>query len=697
VNPIARPAPGGLGATRLVAALVAAVVGLLLPAGTARAINAIQRENAQPGTAAWNLPGGTATDVATPSSHIQGYTSQPSVAPGDALQLHVSTTPASPYRVEIYRLGWYQGRGGRLIGCLPSCTSGHAGRSWPVPAPDPATGELAAGWPVTDATRVASTWTTGYYVAKLVLTGGPDRGQGSWVPFIVRAPAGTHSALLVQAPVNTWEAYNDWGGKSLYAFNSTGAQVPASNSVAAAMVSFNRPYANATDVFLYEYDLVRFLERKGYDVSYQTDVDTDANPGSLLGHRLDMVSGHSEYWSPAMRDAWEAARDAGVNLAFIGGNIGYWQARYQDGDRTLVEYRSAALDHTAPSPADTTVEFSAPPVDRPECTLEGIGYPGGLALTGDPVRSYAVSAAAASSPWFAATGLVPGDTLPDSVGYEWDSVQPGCATPPLTVLLHFGGLHGDPGLKGSPNSADAITYTAASGAHVFSDGSLQLVWFLDSYGHQPHADLRVQKLFTNIFDALGSAPPAVPPPAPFALRSPRRRAVLWSPRPQLRWTASTDAGAGIAGYLVAVDGRTLGFTSRTTFTPPRDLAPGRHTWRIIALDEAGGERASGTRMFTVRSVRLQPLSRAWVLAHGFTVRIDCAVRCRITARLRAGQHGGFYRLASTSRRAGLHTLRLRPAPAVTRALRQTRAHRLALLVQVRTASGAHTVTFTLRW
>ena len=144
--------------------------------------------------------------------------------------------------------------------------------------------------------------------------------------------------------MNTWEAYNDWGGKSLYTFNSTGPVVPASGTVAAAMVSFNRPFANAIDVFQYEYDRVRWLERNGYDVSYQTDVDTDENPASLLGHRLDVVSGHDEYWSRAMRNAWEAARAAGVNLAFLGGNIGFWQARYAAGDRTLIEYRSAKLD-----------------------------------------------------------------------------------------------------------------------------------------------------------------------------------------------------------------------------------------------------------------------------------------------------------------------------------------------------------------
>ncbi len=664
------------------------------PASASRAANAIQLENAKPGTSAWNLPGGSTRDIGHPSAHIQGYGSEVSVAPGDTLQLHVSTNPAAPYRVEIYRLGYYRGLGGRLITCLPSCTGHALGSDRPVPAPDPSTGILDAGWPVTDSATVGSGWMSGYYVAKLVLTGGPDAGQGSWVPFIVRAPSANHSAILVQASVNTWEAYNNWGGKSLYVFNSSGAEVPASGSVEAAMVSFNRPYANATDVFEYEYNLVRFLERKGYDVTYQTDVDTDENPSSLLHHRLDITSGHSEYWSGAMRNAWEAARAAGVNLAFIGGNIGYWQARYLDSDRTLVEYRSATLDPD-PVASQKTVAFSSPPVNRPECTLEGIGYPGGLALTGDPARSYTVTAAA-SQPWLAGTGLSAGDQLFDSVGYEWDSVQPGCATPALTVLLHFAGLKGYPGLKGSPNPADAVTYTAPSGARVFSDGSLQLVWFLDDFGHQPHADPRVQALFTNIFDALGASPPTLPPPSAFALRSPSKGALVFSPRPTLRWAAASDP-LGITGYSVVIDGTTVGLTTRTRFTPPRDLREGRHTWRVVAVDGAGNLRPSAVGHFTVRSVRLVARGQAAELAHGFTLRVYCLARCRVTALLRVGRHRRWQPLGASTRRAGLHTLTI-PVPATLAVrLRDTAARVLGLAVHVRTPAGLRTDTFRLAW
>jgi hypothetical protein len=575
----------------LALALACLCAGVLLPVASADALNAIQLENERPGTTAWELPGATRTTVASPSTAVQGYSSQLSVAPGEVLALHVSTTPAASYRVEVYRLGWYGGAGGRLITCLPSCLGSEPGLAQPVPSPDPNTGLLDAGWPVSDTVPVTSAWTSGYYLAKLVATSGPAAGQASEVPFIVRAPAGTHSSILVQASVNTWEAYNDFGGKSLYTSNSTGPTVPASKTVAAAMVSFNRPFAVNTNTtpLSFEYGLVRYLERRGYDVSYQTDVDTDLNAGSLLGHRLDVVNGHDEYWSTAMRNAWEAARGAGINEAFIGGNIGYWQARYTNSDRTLIEYRQAALD-PQPDPALKTVPFSALKPPRPECSLLGVGYPGGLAAPGDPIRSFSVTPAAMANPWFRATGLTAGATITDSVGYEWDTLKPSCAPASARVLLHW---------TGSPQNADAVTYTAASGARVFSDGTMQLTWALDDIGHTPHVDGRVQALFANIFSDLGGAPPATAPPLP-ALLSPAPGHWVGSPA-TFTWNARMD---GTETFSLVVDGQAAGSLdssacSATECSLTARMRRGRHTWQVVATDPLAGISASPSQAFRV--------------------------------------------------------------------------------------------------
>jgi hypothetical protein len=135
-------------------------------------------ENTRPGSRTWGAPDAVARPV-------DGYASEISVFPGEAVHLHVSTAPAAAYRIEIYRLGWYGSMGGRLIGCLPSCTTSTQGTTQPRPAPDPVTGEVRAQWPVTDTITVGTDWTSGYYAARLVPA---DGGQPTGVLFVVKAP-----------------------------------------------------------------------------------------------------------------------------------------------------------------------------------------------------------------------------------------------------------------------------------------------------------------------------------------------------------------------------------------------------------------------------------------------------------------------------------------------------------------------------
>ncbi len=470
--------------------LVLLGLGASTSAATKAAANPIQRENALPGSPNWRLP------RAAPGE-IEGYASAVTVVPGDRLEVHVST--AQRYRVEIYRVGWYGGAGARLVTCSPGCQADEQGTTQPVPAFDPSTGYLNAGWPVTDTFTVASSWTSGYYLAELVLTAGADAGKGSWVPFVVREPASQASDILVQAAVNTWQAYNSWGWRSLY-FNF--------NGVGDNHVSFDRPYEqrtiktadgpatdNANLPQVSEFPLVRYLERGGYDVSYQTDVDTDAAPQTLLRHRLVIANGHDEYWTKGMRDAFERARALGTNLAFVGANIGFWQIRYDDNRRTLVEYRNPGPD-PEPNPALKTEMFRQLTPPRPECQLlgvEGIVEPGNQSIG---IRDLAVNPAVLADPWFARTGASAATVLPQLVGYEWDRIEPGCATPPLTDLFH---------VSGTPDY-DGVRYTAPSGARVFSAGTLRFSWGLDPSGAS--ASVPLQLFMRNALDDLTRpAPP----------------------------------------------------------------------------------------------------------------------------------------------------------------------------------------------
>jgi hypothetical protein len=432
---------------------------------------------------------------------------------------------------------------------------------------------------------------SGYYYALLrVTSGGDDTGARGYVPFVVREPPTRQSQILVQVPVNTWQAYNPWGGKSLYPFNSTDLS-PAQR------VSFDRPLAyTAQGPFDWEYNMVRFLEREGYDVSYQTDVDTDRDPASLLKHRLVMVIGHDEYWTKRMRDAFDAARDAGTNLAFTNSNAGYWQVRYEDGGRTIVGYKDSAPD-PEPDPALKTIRFRSLDPPRPECALVGVMFYRLREHQSAPVN-YTVTDAASSDPWFAGTGLKPGDVIPDVVGDEWDSLPEtpiaACSKPGLTRLFHY---------EGAPQNADAVKYTAPSGARVFSGGAQQLSWALDTFDLGRHGrtlppDSRLQQFMRNVLADLTR--PAPPVALHVVVR--RRTATIRVRRhddPRVRWVDVVRHGGG-AAFASGDPGVVR--VCRTTGPPCvlRRLRPGAYRFAAVAVDGWGGSVPLLSRRVVIR-------------------------------------------------------------------------------------------------
>ena len=283
-------------------------------------------------------------------------------------------TNSSNYRIEIYRLGYYGGMGARLV-----TTIQHTGvQNQPTPLRDATTGLVDAGnWSVSASWNVPVDAVSGVYIAKLVRQDGTF-GENH-IPFIVRDDSST-SDIVFQTSDTTWQAYNGWGGANFYGGNGPATGQGAGRAYA---VSYNRPIATRGSVgtasgpqdylFGAEYSAIYWLEQNGYDVSYMSGVDADRYGSLLLNHNLYLDVGHDEYWSGQQRANVQAARDAGVNLAFWSGNEMYWRTRYGNSIssdatayRTLISYKETWSPSASIDPSDQwTGTFRDPRLSPP--------------------------------------------------------------------------------------------------------------------------------------------------------------------------------------------------------------------------------------------------------------------------------------------------------------------------------------------
>jgi hypothetical protein len=486
--------------------------------------NPIVAENQQPGTTAWKLgqaPYLVGTDGV---GQIKGYASATSVNIGDDITFKVSVNPAQPYTVAIYRMGCYPDAagtclGGRLVQELgpfdgiqqPACNvDGPTGAN---------TGLTQCNWTGSTFT-IPTTWTSGIYLALLTNA----NNYQNYVEFVVRDDA-RHASLLYQQPVATYEAYNNWpnygsgdtrNGKSLYDSSSGGPEtVAGAGRTRAVKVSFDRPFSDTganelTDPNGWSWELyfVQWMEQAGYDVSYSTSVDLHTNGQRLLSSKGFLSIGHDEYWSKQMFDATEAARDAGVNLGFFGGNDVYWQIRFEpsssgDPNRVIVGYKNSpnntySTNDPISDPSLRTVRFQDPPINRSAQTLLGLSFAGSTersTLNAPYVVQNADSWA------YAGSGFVNGSTVPGTVGYEADGYNCHYLPPSATTfsLLASSPMLDADGYTASTNSA---LYQAPSGAWVFYSGTMSWTWALSRDGF---VDGRVQRTTANLLDAISGA------------------------------------------------------------------------------------------------------------------------------------------------------------------------------------------------
>ena len=331
----ARPLDG------ILASLLGGLFGLaLLGPANAKAdvvcpnpVPVVNENQCHTGTSAWQV-----NDY---SNSLGGFTTKTSVDLGESVTLKIGRDgPISPTRtvnVSVYRMGYYAGLGSRQVHSVSNVAINNTFECEPM---DSATGEVDCGnWKSTYTIPANAFPASGVYLAKLTASTGDETQVVFTVRDDDRQPT---SRLLYVLPITTYQAYNLFGGKSLY-FGTEGGNTAAGTS-RAVKVSFNRPFSQAGAHLNWftgpDYDMLYWLERQGYDVAYTDDVQVHSHPGELLNHDVDVISGHSEYWSEEEFKAFLGARDAGVNIASFSANTAYWKVRYEDGTRTLVCYKT---------------------------------------------------------------------------------------------------------------------------------------------------------------------------------------------------------------------------------------------------------------------------------------------------------------------------------------------------------------------
>lgn len=432
-------------------------------------------ENRHRGTTAWRLPG-PATDVGgLAHGDVIGYVARQSLSPGQTQRIYVSAPGAARMRIRVFRMGWYGATGGREV--LIS-------HPLPVVSQPPCTHREATGltecdWHPTLRFTIPPALPSGVYIAQL-----SARGGQSDCLFVVRASG--PAPLLAQLPTATYEAYNAWGGDSLYPGGAD--RVGVTGTTQGIEVSYDRPYASVTgagEFFARDVAMVRFLERYGYPVAYTTSESVDEDPAQLSGHRALIDFGHSEYWSARQADAFARARNSGTSLLFFGSDTLGWRVRYAPAspagseagqpDHSIVAYKEhAALDPDRSQPPGAFRDGGA--------SLTGSAYLGCItprvARPGPPTyRYYDWTPGPALRPsWlFAGTGITAATRIPGIVGYELD--QRTDASPPGTWAVGSGAapcMTPEPGepAPGPGQDQAETTISTASGPLVFATGTL---------------------------------------------------------------------------------------------------------------------------------------------------------------------------------------------------------------------------------
>ncbi len=480
-------------------AAAASIVGIN-PAGAID--NRIVEENKHDGSDAWRLTNPNEDHL----EQLGAYARQTSVEVGDTLEICVLVPSSMVVTAQVFRLGWYGGKRARLMQTL----TGSANGSFPLTT-DPVSGETDSRQPPSFSITIPDNWVSGIYLVRVESNTGFD----THVTFAVRdsRPAD----IVFSQPVLTYAAYNTTPnpvGKSLYDFHS-GGDLTERETQRATVSSLDRPYrkSGSADLFYWDHDLVSWLEREGYDVTYVTNIDIHRSGDTLQRGRINVVSGHDEYWSQEIMDAYLAARDAGVHIANLGANNAYWRVRLAASRDGRPLRRVVCFKYAEGEVNDTpTVLFR-----DTDTTMQGMWGIDFMDFFSDTETGpYAEIAPLNDDHWFwEGTGAENDQPLPGAriMGYEVDRRDFEKPIPDNTeyTFLSATPFEGD---TFGRNWCHSVIYRAPSGAWVFSGGTTSWAWGLirDSFQH-PAIERATKNLFARMLaDSDKPEPPLNPVP-----------------------------------------------------------------------------------------------------------------------------------------------------------------------------------------
>jgi hypothetical protein len=563
--------------------------------------NPIVKENALPGNPIfeWGVP-----DFKDKS--IAGFATKMSVNSGETIHFKIDVRQGAQYRIKIYRIGYYAGNGARLVAFLGL----FKGTVQPAPITNTITGLVDCGnWSESAHWDVPASAVSGLYIAKLIRTG----GGSNHIVFIVRND-NYASDLLLQFPDTRWQAYNGYGDNSLY---NGKTEFPNGHAV---KVSYNRPFFiynagfhgddRGDDWYMNcEYPMIRWLERNGYNITYTNGSDVASSPAQLLIHKVFISLGHDEYWSKEQRENVEAARNAGVHLAFFSGNEVYWKTRWEnsvDGTntpyRTLVCYKEGTL-------GDGTLGES---VCGAKCDVSSDIWTGLWRMGGDYDAGKPENALTGQISWDETQGaiqvpavykklrfwrnttipnLTAGKTAtlaPNTLGYEWDWEQYPDNYPPGRITMSSTTLNG--------RTHKLSLYRHSSGALVFGAGTIQWSWGLDGEHYNGTSEISkdMQQATVNLFADMDVQPGTLQANLTRAAKSTDVTAPISkiiSPVSDTSVSGSivtvtgyaTDGGGGVvAGVEISLDGGATWYSANTS------AMDGNVTWSYSWLTSASG-------------------------------------------------------------------------------------------------------------